>query len=404
MPKKIIYESAVHQFFWAGRRLQEYLAAIDAAGATRLAVWINALTIDNPGPGGLRIAWTSPTPGEHRLELKGAKFYTRGDAAPHYKRQAEAGLIFKADQIMARNITFFDRELRAVLTQSGLYTDAQLNVHFAGTLDAARKHAEEVFHNEWAASVDVTKIDVRKMNEVCTAPEMRYIRDILGELKGRTLLDMGCGLGEASVYFALLGADVTATDISPGMCDTASRLAVANGVKISTHVSAAEDLGLASDVKFDIIYTGNTLHHVDITATMPLLLKHLNPEGMFVSWDPVAYNPVINYYRRNAMEVRTEDEHPLKLADIRSVRALFHASHTRWFWLSTLSIFGIMALIQRRDPNKERYWKKVIVEADRWAWMYRPLEVLDKVLLLIPFLRPLCWNVVIVGRGPKSTP
>jgi hypothetical protein len=59
-------------------------------------------------------------------------------------------------------------------------------------------------------------------------------------------------------------------------------------------------------------------------------------------------------------------------------------------------------VVQGRDPNQERYWKKVVEEADRWAWLYRPLELLDKVLLLIPFLRPLCWNVVIVGQGPKN--
>ena len=401
MPKKILYESAVHQFLWAGRRLRENLAATNAAEAARLAAWIKALAIDNPGPGSLRVAWTLPTPGEHRLDLKNAKFYTRGDAAPFYQRQTAAGLTFTADRIEAQNIAFFDRELRTALTRSALYTDAQLDGHFAGTRDAVRKHAEEVFHDEWAASVDVTKINVRQMNEACTAPEMRYIRQTLGELKGRTLLDVGCGLGEAAVYFALLGADVTATDISPGMCDTARRLAEANGVTIKTHVSAAEDLGLPTDVKFDVIYTGNTLHHVDIAATMPLLLKHLKPDGTFVSWDPVAYNPAINYYRRKAMQVRTADEHPLRLQDIRTVRARFHDSHTHWFWLSTLLIFISMALFQRRDPNKERYWKTVIEEADAWAWLYRPLEWLDKALLLIPFLRPLCWNVVIVGRGPK---
>ncbi|MEJ1974402.1 MAG: hypothetical protein WDM96_18690 [Lacunisphaera sp.] len=60
-----------------------------------------------------------------------------------------------------------------------------------------------------------------------------------------------------------------------------------------------------------------------------------------------------------------------------------------------------MAVFQRRNPNKERYWKKVVEEADSWAALYYPLEMLDKVLLLVPFLRPLCWNVVIVGRGPK---
>ena len=101
--------------------------------------------------------------------------------------------------------------------------------------------------------------------------------------------------------------------------------------------------------------------------------------------------------------MRTEDEHPLTLADIRKVRACFRTSRTRWFWLSTLLIFCVMAVVQRRDPNRERYWKKVVEEADRWAWLYRPLEGLDRVLLLIPFLRPLCWNVVIVGRGPLTS-
>jgi SAM-dependent methyltransferase len=230
---------------------------------------------------------------------------------------------------------------------------------------------------------------------------MRYVRKVLGELKGRTLLDIGCGLGEASVYFALLGAEVTATDISPGMCDTARRLAEHNGVKLSTYVSAAEDFGLPDNCKFDIIYTGNLLHHVDIATTMRRIVKLLNPNGMFVSWDPVAYNPVINVYRRRAMQVRTVDEHPLRLCDIRLIQSHFRESHTRWFWLTTLLIFCVMAIVQRRDPNKERYWKKIVEEADRWAWLYRPLEFLDNLLLTIPFLRSLCWNVVIVGRGPR---
>src|SRR5437773_601046 len=99
MPKKILYESAVHQFLWAGRRLKEDLAATDAAAAARLADWINALTIENPGPGGLRVAWPAPQPGEHRIELRNAKFYTRGDAAAFSQKQTEAGLTFHDDRI-----------------------------------------------------------------------------------------------------------------------------------------------------------------------------------------------------------------------------------------------------------------------------------------------------------------
>ena len=58
MPKKILYESAVHQFLWAGKRLRLRLQAAEPADAGRLSAWIATLTIENPGPGRVRIAWT----------------------------------------------------------------------------------------------------------------------------------------------------------------------------------------------------------------------------------------------------------------------------------------------------------------------------------------------------------
>jgi SAM-dependent methyltransferase len=174
-------------------------------------------------------------------------------------------------------------------------------------------------------------------------------------------------------------------------------------VDVVTHVSAAEDLGLAKDRQFDIIYTGNTLHHADLAAMLDSILPHLKPDGVFASWDPVAYNPVINIYRAIATKVRTADEHPLRLRDVHEVTGRFERAEVKWFWLTALLIFMIMAVVQFRSPNQERYWKKVIEEADRWAWLYRPLAALDRGLLkILPFLAPLCWNVVIVGRHPKN--
>jgi 2-polyprenyl-3-methyl-5-hydroxy-6-metoxy-1,4-benzoquinol methylase len=229
---------------------------------------------------------------------------------------------------------------------------------------------------------------------------MRHIRSKLGDLRGKTLLDVGCGLGEASVYFAMEGAVVTATDISPGMCDAVKKLAKANGVEVETHVSAIEDLGLG-DRSFDIIYTGNTLHHADITATLDNILPHLKEDGIFVSWDPVAYNPIINLYRAIASKVRTEDEHPLRMRDIREITSKFKKTEISWFWLTTLIIFILMLVIQFRNPNKVRYWKKVVDDARIWSWLYNPLYSLDKAILsILPVFRPLCWNVVIVASSP----
>lgn len=404
MPKKILFESAVHQFLRGAQRLQLQWRETAPARADELARWIAALTIENAGNGQMRVSWAKPAPGEHIVSWQPAKLYTRGDSAAHAGRQSDAGLVSAPDRIMSENRSYFDQAAREVVAHAGLASTSGAQ-DTADDPDGARKHAEEVFHDAWAASVDVTKIPVRRMNEACTAPEMRHIRAALGDLRGRTLLDIGCGLGEAAVYFAMEGATVTATDISPGMCDAAKRLAEANGTTIRTHVSAAEDLGLSEGEQFDIIYTGNTLHHVDLAAALPRMLRHLKPDGVFVSWDPVAYNPLINVYRRMATEVRTPDEHPLRMCDVRAVTGQFRAAEVRWFWFTTLLIFILMAVAQFRSPNTERYWKKVVEEADTWAWLYRPLAAIDRALLkVLPFLRPLCWNVVIIGKGLQSPP
>ncbi len=258
---------------------------------------------------------------------------------------------------------------------------------------------EEDFHDEWAGITDINKIDVLHVNEAHTAPEMRYIHRYLGNLKGKNVLDVGCGLGEASVYFALNGARVTSLDLSSGMLKATSSLAQKYRVEVETHLATAESINLSSDQNFDIIYAGNLLHHVDIESVLKQFKKHLVDGGLLVTWDPLQYNPAINFYRRRAMEVRTEDEHPLTWSDLKLFDKYFSNVTRKYFWLSTLVIFIYMALIERRDPNKERYWKIVINESNRWKWFYKPFEFLDKlILMLIPPLRLMCWNVVVISK------
>ena len=81
MPKKILYESAIHQLLWAGKRLQARTRSTSIAQAETLARWIAALEFVNPGPGAVLVSWTAPIAGSHTIALKSARFYTRGDPA-----------------------------------------------------------------------------------------------------------------------------------------------------------------------------------------------------------------------------------------------------------------------------------------------------------------------------------
>jgi 2-polyprenyl-3-methyl-5-hydroxy-6-metoxy-1,4-benzoquinol methylase len=263
---------------------------------------------------------------------------------------------------------------------------------------------EEAFHDQWAGSEDVNAIDVKNTFTACTSPELRSIFRKLGDLHGKKVLDVGCGLGEASVFFAMQGADVTATDLSGQMLQFTERLAAKNGVTVRTHKASADSLDLPESEKFDVIYVGNLFHHVDIEPTIQLLRQQLKPDGVLTSWDPLAYNPLINAYRRMATDVRTPDEHPLTRKDLNLFKKNFERVEYQYFWFFTLIIFVLMYLFKGQNPNKVRYWKKVVDEANYWKPLYRPLEILDRVFLtLFPFMGLLCWNVVIFAKGPKES-
>ena len=257
---------------------------------------------------------------------------------------------------------------------------------------------EATFHDEWAGATALDDVDVRAAFEAITAPENRLILSLAGDLRGQRVLDVGAGLGESSVYFALQGARVTSLDISPRMVELTGRLAGVHGVELEALVSPAERLAVPSG-EFDIVYLANVIHHVeDRDALWREVHRVLKPGGRFFSWDPLAYNPVINVYRRMATEVRTPDERPLTFRDLERPRQLFKNVRHREFWIATLALFLKYYLIDRVNPNQSRYWKRILKEPrERLGW-FAVLQRLDGVLASLPLVRRLAWNIVIWGE------
>jgi ubiquinone/menaquinone biosynthesis C-methylase UbiE len=256
---------------------------------------------------------------------------------------------------------------------------------------------EQKFHDDWAATIDVDGIRVADYFEACTAPENRFILKKLGTVDGLRILDLGCGAGENSVYFAQRGAQCVAADYSPGMVDTALKLGQANNVKISGKVVNAMSIDFP-DNSFDVVYASNLLHHLpDPRTAIQEMHRVLKPGGKACFWDPLRHNPVINIYRRIATEVRTKDEMPLDISIIDFVGQKF--SRTDWdtFWITTLWIFLHFYLIERVNPNKERYWKKIIIEHKDLEKIYYRLEQVDRKLKRFPLVKRFAWNLTVVA-------
>lgn len=268
--------------------------------------------------------------------------------------------------------------------------------------DDALKLREQEFHDDWADSIDPAEVMVDQSWEAATCPEHRWIRQQLGDLRGKRILDLGCGAGEAAVWFAKQGAHVVASDLSASFLRLVERVAALHGARVETHQADSDRIDLPPG-SFDIVYAGNMLHHVDTARTLDQIRALLKPGGKLVSWDPLAHNPVINVYRKMAQGVRTEDEHPLRMRDIKLFRERFTDVRYQCFWFFTLWIFLRFFLIERVHPSKERYWKKIIKEHERLTKKYNRLAWLDRVVLgALPFLKRYCWNVAVCATRPAS--
>lgn len=264
--------------------------------------------------------------------------------------------------------------------------------------DTAVHRREAAFHDAWASNTQVEDVLVRKCFEAPTALENQFILSQMGDLQGKRVLDIGAGLGESSVYFALQGARVTSADISPLMVEKTLALGRKHGVELEGIVSGAESLNVPAN-QYNFVYIANTIHHVEDRALLfEQIGRALKPGGKFFSIDPIAYNPLINIYRRMATAVRTPDESPLRRVDLALARKYFSSVEHREFWILTLALFAKYYLVDRIHPNKDRYWKRILRETPESLGWWMRLRKLDTLLTRAPLVRWLSWNIVMWGE------
>lgn len=258
---------------------------------------------------------------------------------------------------------------------------------------------ERDFHDQWAAQVIPEQVAFKKTFDSTTALENQFALNKMLPIQNKVILDLGCGIGDASLYLASKGAKVEAVDISPGMVELTRNLAKHHHLSslIKTQVMTAEKLAFP-DNYFDYVFGNGILHHAEPSLSLEEAYRVLKPGGKAIFIEPLAHNPAINLYRKLAKDVRTPTENPLKYNQLDNLtKAKFKASYHQEFHFFTLFIFVWFFLIEGTSPNAERYWKKIINEAERVGKGFLVLNFLDKIFLgLLPVLKKYCWNTVLV--------
>jgi len=145
-----------------------------------------------------------------------------------------------------------------------------------------------------------------------------------GDIRDKTVLDLGCGEGYLSRLLAIKGAaKVVGIDISSERIKLAAMLAKNEDLKNVEHVCCDAEHIPMQDKSFDIVLGTAILHHLDIEKTLKEIHRVLKPTGRAVFAEPLGHNIFINLFRMFTPKLRTKDEHPIVRQDIVNANRYF---------------------------------------------------------------------------------
>jgi len=154
--------------------------------------------------------------------------------------------------------------------------------------------------------------------------QSEYFFSLLNDVKGKHILDIGCGDGGNAILLALRGAFVTGIDISEEAIAAAKIRAGHHSVDTQTEFICSPLELLQTKTTFDIVMGQAILHHVlsELDATFRAICRVTVPRARCVFLEPVNLSPT---WRRLRLMVPvptcgTVDERPLEEADLQVIR------------------------------------------------------------------------------------
>jgi ubiquinone/menaquinone biosynthesis C-methylase UbiE len=226
--------------------------------------------------------------------------------------------------------------------------------------DAHRQEAEH-FDAYWRGLFDHGKIELTvPPDEVIWQRDLgcalRVAFEWLGDLRGRRVLELGCGSGDHTVMLARRGARVTALDIAPASLEITRQRAQVNGMTASVQPTwmAAEELGFP-DGAFDWVVGFGLLHHADPEMLGPELRRVLRSNGRVLFFEPLGTNPVLEFARKHLPyrgKHHSLNERPLTEEQIREISKNFGFARQRTFYL-----FSMISRVIGSDSSFPWLWQ-----------------------------------------------
>lgn len=225
--------------------------------------------------------------------------------------------------------------------------------------------------------------------------QKEYCFGLVRDVRGKAVLDVGCGLGDDAILLACQGAArVLAVDISPRSIEVARRRARCAGVddRVEFVCAPFETLALPERT-FDLVWGDGVLHHLipELDGVLAALRRSARPGARFVFIEPVSFLRALRWLRRK-VPIHTDatpDERPLERPELAIV-----ARHLPGVALRHYGLFSrLNRFVMRGSYEHAPAHRRALVNLSC---------ALDAALLAVPLLRPASSMAVLSWRAPRG--
>jgi cyclopropane fatty-acyl-phospholipid synthase-like methyltransferase len=187
--------------------------------------------------------------------------------------------------------------------------------------------ATEFWDNIFAkgTQAEYSRVDLPSRTDPILQRAVRHF----GNVQGRKVIDLGCGRGASSLYFASLGAQVISVDLSGVAVRNLQQYCDAHSVKSVTPLQLSA-LDLRSLGRADFVFGSMILHHIEPFARFAEVLRAVLPAGgKAFFWENNARSKLMIWFREHVVgrlwvpKHGDPDEFPLTLEEVAQLRERF---------------------------------------------------------------------------------
>lgn len=209
--------------------------------------------------------------------------------------------------------------------------------------------------------------------------EYRFIIDLFGKdnFDGKTILEMGCGMGVWTANLSRLGAWVYHFDLSPVVVRKANQFAASD--KVRGFCADMNFLPFQSNY-FDFVFGSMVLHHTSHHDDLGReLYRILRPGGKAIFHENSSRNPILMLARGKLVgrwgipKNSSPGEYPLRPKDVVKIGKAFDATQIYYIRMYFFQM-AVKYLLKRESGNLYELSKRIDGWMYRWLPLCRPLS------------------------------